>query len=55
MKNFLTKFIKVIADTENKYELNQNRMIDLNKLLYEYENLSVEAYSPSDNKYLGSQ
>ncbi len=44
----------MIIDTEKKFDANNKRMQDLNKLLYEYENLSVEAYSPAANKYLGN-
>lgn len=53
MKVFLNKFIKVIAEAEKKFDLNSKRMQDLNKLLYEYENISLESYSPSMNQYEG--
>jgi hypothetical protein len=53
MKDFLKKFVKVIAECEKKFSLNSQRIADLNRLLYEYEHLSFEAYSPANNAYLG--
>lgn len=47
MKTFLQRFIKVISDSERKHDLNSKRMQDLNALLYEYEKLSLTAYSPA--------
>jgi hypothetical protein len=34
----------VITESEKKFDLNQKRMQDLNKLLFEYEELSVDCY-----------
>jgi len=34
----------VIRESEKKFDLNQKRMQDLNKLLFEYEVLSVDCY-----------
>lgn len=50
MKTLLQRFVKIIQDAEARFELSQTRLKDLNKLLYEYENLSLEAYAPSLNK-----
>jgi len=53
MKDFLKKFVKVITECEKKFSLNSQRIADLNRLLYEYEHLSFETYSPATNEYLG--
>jgi len=42
-----------MSDFEKKFDINCKRMIELNKLLYEYESLSMESYSSDTNKYLG--
>lgn len=37
MRTFLQKFIKIIAETEKKFDLNSKRLQKYNLLLYEYE------------------
>ena len=49
MKNFLTKFIKILFETEKRFDQNSKRMQKFNELLYEYENLSIKTYSPHVN------
>lgn len=49
MRKLLDKFIVMISEAEKKFELNIKRMRELNKMIYEYENLSVESYTQLDN------
>jgi hypothetical protein len=46
MKAFLSKFLKIIQDTATKFEQNTARQLKFNHLLYEYEQLSIQTYSP---------
>lgn len=44
MRKLLEKFVSIISESEKKFELNILRVKELNKMLFEYENLSIETY-----------
>ena len=46
MKNYLDKFMRVIVESEKKFDISSKNNKILNKLLYEYETLSLETYAP---------
>ena len=46
MKNYLDKFMRVIVESEKKFDISSKNNKILNKLLYEYEVLSLETYAP---------
>lgn len=54
MQSFLQKFIEYVNTMAKKFEENNTKLASLNKFLYEYEELSVQTYSPKINQYLGS-
>lgn len=54
MKRLYEKMIGVVVEAEKRFESNCKKLQELNKLLYEYENLSMEIYSPNLNLYSGS-
>jgi hypothetical protein len=53
MRKLIEKFITLISESEKKFDLNIKRMKDLNKMVFEYENISAEIYQNTDNEYLG--
>ena len=40
----INQYLQTISEAEKKFEQNIKRYEDLNKLLYEYETLSMETY-----------
>lgn len=38
----------MLLDAERKFDLNVKRMDELNKLIFEYENLSMETYNQTE-------
>jgi hypothetical protein len=54
MRDFLSKLMDTIIESEKRFEKNRQRVQSLNMFLYEYERQSVQSYSPAMNLYLGS-
>ena len=53
-RDFLSKLMETIIESEKRFEKNRERVQSLNMFLYEYERQSVQSYSPAMNLYLGS-
>ena len=53
MRDFLSKIMDTIIESEKRFEKNRQRVQGLNRFLYEYERQSVQSYSPAMNVYLG--
>jgi hypothetical protein len=48
MLALIDKYVTALADWEMKFDKNSKRMVEMNKLIYEYEIVSMEVYDTDD-------
>jgi uncharacterized coiled-coil protein SlyX len=53
MRDLIRNLVDQVTENEKRIDKNKEKMKNLNQLLYQYESLSVDSYSPAMNLYLG--
>jgi hypothetical protein len=49
MQALIDKYVAGMAEWELKFDKNSKRMVEMNKLIYEYELISMEVYNTDDS------